>query len=99
MSNGEERGPNDAARHGRPPTRREFVIAAGMAPVMMGVTGGREDMSDRGHVGRHGTPAEVVSVSLFEGEHQKAGIRAAESQQVAYPGTRNNRFQEMTWPT
>jgi hypothetical protein len=56
-------------------------------------------MSDCDHVGRHGTPAEVVSVSLFEGEHQKAGIRAAESQQVAYPGTRNNRFQEMTWPT
>jgi hypothetical protein len=41
MSNSEERGPNDAARHGRPPTRREFIIAAGMAPVMMGVTGGR----------------------------------------------------------
>jgi xanthine dehydrogenase YagT iron-sulfur-binding subunit len=39
MNNSEERGP-DAARHDRPPTRREFVIAAGMAPVMMGVIGG-----------------------------------------------------------
>jgi xanthine dehydrogenase YagT iron-sulfur-binding subunit len=39
MSNSEERGP-DAARHDRAPTRREFVIAAGMAPVMMGVIGG-----------------------------------------------------------
>jgi xanthine dehydrogenase YagT iron-sulfur-binding subunit len=40
MSNSEERGPDDVARHDRSPTRREFVIAAGVAPVMMGVTGG-----------------------------------------------------------
>ena len=40
MSNSEERDPDDIARHDRSPTRREFVIAAGMAPVMMGVTGG-----------------------------------------------------------
>jgi xanthine dehydrogenase YagT iron-sulfur-binding subunit len=40
MNNSEERGPDDAARRDRPPTRREFVIAASMAPVMVGVTGG-----------------------------------------------------------
>ena len=40
MSNSVERGPDDAAREDRSPTRREFVIAAGMAPVIMGVTGG-----------------------------------------------------------
>jgi xanthine dehydrogenase YagT iron-sulfur-binding subunit len=39
MSNSEECGPDDAARHDRLPTRREFVVAAAMAPVMMGVTG------------------------------------------------------------
>jgi xanthine dehydrogenase YagT iron-sulfur-binding subunit len=40
MSNSKERGPDDVPRHDHSPTRREFVIVAGMAPLMMGMTGG-----------------------------------------------------------